>query len=215
MKKFVFVVIMFLAAAGTQVEAQSKKEDPMNTIVRLRDSLAREQMRLNHFIFEKYAEIGEAEDNILPTAAITVALARKDARIDSLRKAFEKIDQEAEEVFCQDTAYLAAQKRLMNREPGASEHFSKVRDQVFTKFCYSEGYKSWRKRRDEALYISNLEAFKLYVKINKEQNKYMDFKLNSVSVPRIMDHPEAKRISANIDLLERMIKIKEAELLYL
>lgn len=214
MKKFIFAIILFLAIAVMPTEAQEKKEDLIKSIAVLRDSLTKEQIRLNHFVYEKYIEVSEAENMTLPTAAITLALAKKDPRIDSLRKAFEKIDEDMEVMYRQDTAYLAAITMFNARTPGSSDKFYEVRSRLLAKLTYNEEYKELRKKHSETLFRSNLEAFKLYVKTNKEQNKYMDFKLDEYTTRRILENPEAKRISASIELIEKMIKIKEAELLY-
>lgn len=207
MKKIFTLFLLFNFAFSSLIMAQS--EDSLRREIEyLLDENLELELKLNYLIFDQLIESYELSNQITPTAVITLDMAKIDPRIDSLRKSFEEIDGEILRWYMADSTFRKAYDEFDSRGEESQQAFFAVKKEVAEILFKVPIFVMLMKERDRRLYVSNMEALKLYVDKKKQINAYIDFKLDDEILKNLMTYPAVKRLLKKIEFNDRLLEKK-------
>lgn len=200
MKKITTVIFLTLLFTVNGAHAQTNERDILMSIDELRDSIIKADIRLNHELFKIVLEQSEV------TKRLPIMIFSFNQKVTGIDAELDRMITEANKL---DKIIMNSRDSILSK----SRSSSIVNYAVLDSLSRNPAIRELEKKRTDLLDKANLLRVKFYVEDRMKNGRYIDLPVNTYEKERYMENPILKKINAQIELYEKMIKAKELKLL--
>lgn len=202
MKRIIFIICFSLLFSIHSTHAQKNERDILLSIDELRDSIVKADIRLNHELFKivlEQVEITKRAPSMFLDLRPRVSGTDTDAELDEMILEINRLNKTIDQI---SDSILLKNRDLPMPIYGAMDSLNT-----------NPKFRELKDKRMELMREANLLSTKRYVEDRMKSGRYIDIPLTMSEKERYMENPILKKINAQIELYEKMIKAKEEKLI--